>query len=61
MIETQRWFKDYQNLIDMAMQIARAIEHDIFYRNRETRWGCNNCEHEQKCLGFQLPTEEVAS
>ena len=52
-LETHRCGRDFGHLIDMATSIARAIENDIFYRNRETQWGCANCEHENKCLGFR--------
>jgi len=56
-LETRRWFKDFHHLIDMSIQIARAIEHDIYYRQRESQWGCHTCEFEQKCLGFQPQKE----
>ena len=52
-LKTTRWYKDSHDLIDMARQIARAIEADVFYRNRETQWGCHTCEYEKKCLGFR--------
>lgn len=46
-----RWSKDYQDLIDMGRMVARAIDADIFYRNRETLYGCHTCEYENTCLG----------
>ncbi len=55
-LETHRGYRDFGHLIDMATSIARAIEHDIFYRNRETQWGCANCEHEKKCLSIRDKT-----
>ena len=57
-IETKRWYKDYGHIVEMGMAIAKAIEADIFFRNPEYRYGCRNCEHEQKCLGFQ-PQKEI--
>ena len=57
-IETKRWYKDYGYIVEMGMAIARAIEAGIFFRNPEYLYGCHNCEHEQKCLGFQ-PHKEV--
>ena len=56
-LQTARWYKEFQNVVDMGIQIARAIEAEIFYRNRETEWGCHNCEYEQTCLGFQPQKE----
>ena len=53
-IQTQRWHKDYQCFVEMGIQVARAIESGIFFRNREYQYGCYNCEHEGKCLGFQM-------
>ena len=58
LIETQRWYKDYQHIVEMGMAIARSIDAGIFYRNPEYLYGCYNCEHEQKCLGFQ-PQKEI--
>ena len=57
MLETKRWFKDYHTVIEMGMGSARAIEANIFFRNRETRWGCHTCEYETQCLGFQPQKE----
>jgi hypothetical protein len=52
-LSTRRWYKDYHVLVDMGMSVARAVEASLFYRNRETQWGCHTCEYEGKCLGFQ--------
>ena len=56
-IETKRWYKDYGHIVEMGMAIAKAIKAGIFFRNPEYRYGCRNCEHEQKCLGFQPQKE----
>ena len=51
-LQTIRCQKEFHNLVEMGIEIARAIEANIFYRNCETRWGCHSCEYEMICLGL---------
>ena len=49
-LETTRSHKDFADVIDCGRQVARAIEHEIFYRNREYQYGCQNCEYSFACF-----------
>jgi len=57
-LKTTRCETEYRHLIEMATQIARAIETGIFFRNPESLYGCHNCEHAQKCLNPQPQRDE---
>ena len=50
-LKTTRCETEYRHLIEMATQIARAIQAQVFFKNRETLYGCQTCEYHNRCLG----------
>jgi CRISPR/Cas system-associated exonuclease Cas4 (RecB family) len=56
-LKTTRCETEYRHLIEMATQIARAIQAQVFFKNRETLYGCQTCEYYNRCLSHSQRAE----
>jgi hypothetical protein len=50
-IETHRMAQDHTRLMGLIAQVIRAIDTGIFYRNPNTRYGCDTCVYYNACNG----------
>jgi len=50
-IETRRTAEDYTMLIELMSQVVRAVKLGVFYRNPNTRYGCDGCVYRTACGG----------
>ena len=50
-IETCRTAEDHSRLMELISQVIRAVELRVFYRNPNTRYGCNGCVYHIACGG----------
>jgi putative RecB family exonuclease len=49
--QTYRTADDHTRLVELISQVIRAIELRIFYRNPNTRYGCDGCVYRAACGG----------
>jgi len=49
--QTYRTAEDHSRLMELISQVIRAIELRIFYRNPNTRFGCDGCVYRIACGG----------
>jgi len=42
-LETHRDKKDHERLMEIMSQVIRGIRHKVFYKNPQSRFGCNYC------------------
>jgi len=50
-VETCRTADDHTRLMELISQVIRAVELRIFYRNPNTRYGCDGCVYRVACGG----------
>jgi len=50
-IQTCRTADDHTRLMELISQVIRAVELRIFYRNPNTRYGCDGCVYRVACGG----------
>lgn len=50
-VETCRTADDHTRLMELISQVIRAVELRIFYRNPNTRYGCDGCVYRSACGG----------
>ena len=50
-VETCRTADDHSRLMELISQVIRAVELRIFYRNPNTRYGCDGCVYRIACGG----------
>lgn len=50
-IETHRTSAEHTRLMELISQVAKAIDAGIFYRNPNTRYGCDGCVYLNACNG----------
>jgi len=50
-VETCRTAEDHTGLMELISQVIRAVELRIFYRNPNTRYGCDGCVYRIACGG----------
>ena len=50
-VETYRTADDHTRLMELISQVIRALELRIFYRNPNTRYGCDGCVYRIACGG----------
>lgn len=50
-VETYRTADDHTRLMELISQVIRAVELRVFYRNPNTRYGCDGCVYRIACGG----------
>lgn len=50
-VETCRTGDDHTRLMELISQVIRAVELRVFYRNPNTRYGCDGCVYRVACGG----------
>lgn len=50
-VQTCRTADDHTRLMELISQVIRAVELQIFYRNPNTRYGCDGCVYRTACGG----------
>ncbi len=50
-VETHRTSAEHTRLMELISQVIRAIDTGIFYRNPNTRYGCDGCVYFNACNG----------
>lgn len=50
-VQTCRTADDHSRLMELISQVIRAVELRIFYRNPNTRYGCDGCVYRIACGG----------
>ena len=51
-VETYRTADDHTRLMELISQVIKAVELRIFYRNPNTRYGCDGCVYRTACGGL---------